>query len=129
MQMKSKILNLLLIVTSLFGYLEWGGNNSILLFQAEADIISKVFTDPTSVIHPFILLPLVGQILLLVSVFQNKPSHLLTYIGIACLALLLGFMFVIGILSLNYKIIFSTLPFLVVAGTAIFHYRKIKMQE
>ncbi|HQX43541.1 MAG TPA: hypothetical protein PK209_03250 [Saprospiraceae bacterium] len=127
--MKSKILNLLLIVTSLFGYLEWGGNNSILLFQAEADIISKVFTDPTSVIHPFILLPLVGQILLLVSVFQNKPSHLLTYIGIACLALLLGFMFVIGILSLNYKIIFSTLPFLVVAGTAIFHYRKIKMQE
>ncbi|MBK7302350.1 MAG: hypothetical protein IPI90_03670 [Saprospiraceae bacterium] len=127
--MKSKILNLLLIVTSLFGYLEWGGNNSILLFQAEADIISKLFTDPTSVIHPFILLPLVGQILLLVSVFQNKPSHLLTYIGIACLALLLGFMFVIGILGLNYKIIFSTLPFLVVAGTAIFHYRKIKMQE
>ena len=53
--MKSKILNLLLIVTSLFGYLEWGGNNSILLFQAEADIISKLFTDPTSVIHPFIL--------------------------------------------------------------------------
>ncbi|MBK8405076.1 MAG: hypothetical protein IPL25_13630 [Saprospiraceae bacterium] len=127
--MKSKILNLLLIVTSLFGYLEWGGNNSILLFQAEADIISKLFTDPTSVIHPFILLPLVGQILLLVSVFQNKPSHLLTYIGIACLALLLGFMFVIGILGLNYKIIFSTLPFLVVAVTAIFHYRKIKMQE
>ncbi|MBK9962035.1 MAG: hypothetical protein IPP06_12135 [Saprospiraceae bacterium] len=127
--MKSKILNLLLIVTSLFGYLEWGGNNSILLFQAEADIISKLFTDPTSVIHPFILLPLVGQILLLVSVFQNKPSHLLTYIGMACLALLLGFMFVIGILGLNYKIIFSTLPFLVVAGTAIFHYRKIKMQE
>jgi len=127
--MKSKILNLLLIVTYLFGYLEWGGNNSILLFQAEADIISKVFTDPTSVIHPFILLPLVGQILLLVSVFQNKPKSLLTYIGIACLALLLGFMFVIGILSLNYKIIFSTLPFLVVAGTAIFHYRKIKMQE
>ena len=127
--MKSKILNLLLIVTSLFGYLEWGGNNSILLFQAEADIISKLFTDPTSVIHPFILLPLVGQILLLVSVFQNKPSHLLTYIGMACLALLLGFMFVIGILGLNYKIIFSTLPFLVVAGTAIFHYRKIKMQQ
>ena len=127
--MKSKILNLLLIVTSLFGYLEWGGNNSILLFQAEADIISKLSTDPTSVIHPFILLPLVGQILLLVSVFQNKPSHLLTYIGMACLALLLGFMFVIGILGLNYKIIFSTLPFLVVAGTAIFHYRKIKMQE
>lgn len=109
--MKSKILNLLLIVTSLFGYLEWGGNNSILLFQAEADIISKLFTDPTSVIHPFILLPLVGQILLLVSVFQNKPSHLLTYIGIACLALLLGFMFVIGILSLNYKIIFQLYHF------------------
>lgn len=127
--MKSKILNLLLIVTSLFGYLEWGGNNSILLFQAEADIISKLFTDPTSVIHPFILLPLFGQILLLVSVFQNKPSHLLTYIGISCLAILLGFMFVIGILGLNYKIIFSTLPFLVVAVTAIFHYRKIKMQE
>ncbi len=32
--MKSKILNFFLIITSLLGYLEWGGNSHSFLFQA-----------------------------------------------------------------------------------------------
>lgn len=123
--MKSKILNLLLIVTSLIGYLEWSGDNQMLLFQGEAEIIHKLFTNPSSVIHPFILLPLIGQIILFVTLFQKKPSKILTYLSMACLGLLLGFMFVIGLLSLNYKIIFSTIPFLTVAVYTIRYLRKI----
>lgn len=124
--MKSKVLNSLLIISSLLGYLEWSGNNHSFLFQAEAEIFSKLFTDPTSILHPFIVLPMVGQVILVVTLFQKTPSKTLTYISIGSLGLLLGFMFVIGLMSLTYKIIISTIPFIVVSVIAIRHYRKIK---
>lgn len=112
--MKFKILNFLLIVTSLIGYLEWSGDSKAFLFQAEADILYKLFTNPTSVIHPFILLPLAGQLILLITLFQKEPSKILTYIGMFGLSILLGFMFAIGILSGNIKILAFSIPFLVV---------------
>ncbi|MFZ1457935.1 MAG: hypothetical protein WAT46_17960 [Saprospiraceae bacterium] len=124
--MKPKILNALLIVTSLLGYLEWSGDSHTFLFQAEAEILYKLFTNPSSVVHPFILLPLIGQILLLITLFQKSPSKILTYVSIAGLGLLLGFMFIIGLISLNYKIIISTISFLVVAVLTIINLRKLK---
>lgn len=124
--MKSKILNSLLIITSLFGYLEWSGSSRSFLFQAEGEIVSKLFTDPISTLHPFTILPLLGQVILLFTLFQKKPSKTMTYISIGGLGILLIFMFIIGLLSLNYKIIISTIPFLVVSILAIRHYRKIQ---
>ncbi|MEZ5041890.1 MAG: hypothetical protein R2828_18485 [Saprospiraceae bacterium] len=123
--MRSKILNSLLIITSLLGYLEWSGNNHSFLFQAEAQIFSKLFTDPTSVLHPFTILPMLGQVILVVTLFQKTPSKTLTYIGIGSLGILLGLMFVIGLMSLNYKVLISTIPFIVVSIIAIRHQRKI----
>jgi hypothetical protein len=121
---KDKLINILLICTSLLGYLEWGGNNSMFLYQAIGDIFKKVFIAPTSVLHPFIVLPLIGLMILLYTLLQKKPGRLWTFIGIACIGLLLIFMFVAGVLSLNYKIIFSTMPFLAMATYAIFRNRK-----
>lgn len=117
--MRAKLLNLLLIITSLFGFLEWGKGYYAFLFQAEYEVLRKLFTDTMSAVHPFTLLPLFGQILLLVTLFQKKTGKILTYIGIACLGLLLGLMFFIGILGMKFKIIISTLPFLVTAVTVI----------
>ena len=125
--MRSKLLNLLLIITSLLGYLEWGGNNHTFLFQAEGDILSKIFTDPTSVAHPFVVLPMLGQFILLFTLFQRVPGKLLTYIAIGCLAILILLIFVIGLMSLNYKMLLSTIPFLVVAVMTIMNYIKLKM--
>lgn len=121
--MKSKIFNFLLIITSLFGYLEWGGKNHLFLFKAEADIVSKLFADPLSVLHPLTILPLVGQILLVVTLFQKTPSKTLAYISIAGLGTLLGFMFIVGLLSMNFKIIISTIPFIVLSIFTIRHYK------
>jgi hypothetical protein len=121
--MKSKILNFLLIITSLLGYLEWSGNNHSFLFQAEGEILSKLFVKPVSSFHPFTLLPMFGQVILILTLFQKKPNKLLTYLGIGGLGILLGFMFVIGIMSFNLKIIFSTVPFILVAVITIRHYR------
>ncbi|MBL0340067.1 MAG: hypothetical protein IPP71_03605 [Bacteroidetes bacterium] len=124
--MKSKILNFILLLTSLIGYLEWGDNRHMFLFQAEGEILSKLVTDPLSVIHPFTLLPLAGQILLFITLFQNKPNKVLTYISIGSLGILLAFMLVVGVMSLNYKIIASTIPFLLVSAITILHHRKNK---
>lgn len=124
--MKSKILNSLLIITSLLGYLEWSGNSHSFLFQAEREILSKLFTDPISTLHPFTILPLIGQLILIITLFQKTPSKALTYISMGSLGILLAFMFVIGLLSLNYKIIISTIPFIVVSVIVIRHYRKVK---
>ena len=124
--MKSKILNFLLIIFSLFGYLEWSGNNHLFLFEAEIEIFSKLFTRPISVLHPFIVLPIAAQFILLFTLFQNKPSKKLTYISIFGLGILFLFMLFIGIISLNYKIALSTIPFIVVSIVTMLHHRKFK---
>ena len=124
--MKSKVLNLLLMITSLIGFLEWGGNNHSFLFQVEATLLSKILTDPASVMHPLTILPLLGQIALVATLFQRTPNKKLSYIGIGCLGILLGWMFAIGLMSLNFKIILSTIPFLGVAILTIRHNRENK---
>ena len=122
--MRKNVWNGLAIFASLFGYLEWGGGNGAFLFQAELEVLGKLVSDPVSAAHPFTLLPLLGQVLLLVTVFQREPSRLLTYIGLGCLGLLLVFMFLIGALSLNFKILLSTVPFIIAAVFAVMEARK-----
>lgn len=123
---KSKILNALLIITSLMGYLEWSGDSHAFLFEAEAEILSRLFTEPASVLHPFVVFPLIGQLILLITLFQKTPNKAMTFISMAGLGLLLGFMFVIGLISLNGRIVLSTVPFLLIAVLTILHYRRIK---
>lgn len=121
--MKDKLINVLLTITSLFGYLEWGGDNKMFLYQAIADIFNKIFTAPASVLHPFIVLPLTGIFILICTLFQKMPGRILTFFGIGCIGLLLAFMCVIGVISLNYKIMLSTVPFLAMATYTIFRYK------
>lgn len=122
--MKGKILNLLVILTSLIGFLQWGKGNSMFLFQAEAEVLSKLFVSPMDVIHPLIMLPLLGQILLILTLFQKEPNKFLTLSGVCALGLLLGLMLFIGLIDLNIKILASTIPFLI---TVIFIFRHHKM--
>jgi len=110
---------------SMLGYLEWGQDNSMFLFQGEVEILRRRFSDPLSVAHPLVLLPMAGQLILLMTLIPGVPRRLPTYLGIACLGLLLGFICFIGVISLNAKIFGSTLPFLFTAVYAIRHYRRI----
>lgn len=122
--MKQKIINLLLIVSSLLGYLEWGGGNHLFLLQAEGEIFKKLFNDPISVIHPFTILPFAGQIILAITLFQKTPSKVLTYIGIASIILLFLLMLFIGISTKNLKIFSSTIPFIFLSVLTILRFRK-----
>lgn len=118
---KTKIYNALLIGTSLFGYLEWGTDNRVFLYEAEGQIILKLFNHPEAVLHPFTVLPMIGQLVLLTTLFQKKPNRILTYTGMAGIGILLVLMFVIGLISFNIKILLSTLPFIIIAILTIRH--------
>jgi hypothetical protein len=124
--MKAKILNLCVLLTSLIGYLEWGRDMHMFLFQGEAEVVGKLFHDPMAVIHPLTLLPLFGQLILLYTLFQKTPGKILTYIGLGCLSLLLLFITLVGALSLNYKIVLSTIPFILSGALTVINTRRNK---
>lgn len=110
--MKNKLLILALVFTPLLAYLEWGKDNHTFLGSAEWDILQKLFTAPSGVMHPLVLLPLAGQIILLLSLFLHKQARWIVPAGIAMISILLFFILFIGLLSLKFKIILSTFPFL-----------------
>lgn len=122
--MKTKILLILLILFSLIGYLEWGQNSRQFLFEVEFEVFSKLLTNPSSVMHPFVILPFVGQIILVFNIAKKKPNPLLSYIGIGGIGVLFLMILFIGILSANIKIIAFSLPFLITAVATILHSRK-----
>lgn len=126
--MKAKLLNALLLLTSFIGYLEWGKDQNAFLALAEWDILKKTITTPQSVVHPLIIIPMISQLLLLFTLFQKNTSKFLTYIAIIGLGLLFAFITLAGLLSLNVKIVCSTLPFLIIVIVTIKYHRKINRQ-
>ena len=122
--MKLKVYISLTIVSSLIGFLEWGHNNSTFIFHGEVEVIQKLFTDPASVVHPLTIIPLIGQIILIVAFLQPVPNKKLAYAGVICISTLLLLIFIIGLITLNYKTILSTLPFLTFAVLTIRTLRK-----
>lgn len=120
-----KLLNLGLILASLIGYLEWGSDQHAFLGQTEYQLLFEQDT-LKNFMHPFVILPLLGQLLLFITLFQKTPGKVLTYTGIACLGLLLGFIFIIGIIEQNISVASSTLPFIVLSILTIRAFRKNK---
>ena len=115
MQTRFRLYSLGLIVSSLAGYLEWSKDNRMFIYQMELEVFSKFLTQPSSVIHPFVVLPLIGQLILLFNACRKKPSRALTLIGMATLGLLLFFMLLIGMLSTNLRIFAAAVPFALVS--------------
>lgn len=120
-----KVLLILLLISSLLGRMEWGGGQSMFLFQAEYDVFTKIFTSPREVLHPFILLPMAGQLLILFPVFQSIPSKVLVYTGIAGMTLLMGMLLFIALLELNWYMLVCVMPFFIVSIMVIRKFRKL----
>ncbi|MGE0638541.1 MAG: hypothetical protein AB7G44_08035 [Bacteroidia bacterium] len=119
-----RLINIGLILTSLIGYLEWGTESSTFLFQAELEVFRKFFINPLDVLHPFVLLPLFGQLLLLFTLFQKTPGRVVSLAGLSALSLLMLLLLFIGIISFNWKILVSSLPFIITGVFAVRMYWK-----
>ncbi len=117
MEQRKKIINVIIILSSFIGYLEWGTNRHAYIFQVLFELFTKNIADTSSFLHPLILIPLAGLVMLLITIFQKKPKRVLSLIGLASLSTIMLLLLFIGIIDLNPKIIISTLPF-VIAGVA-----------
>ena len=120
---KPRLINLGLFITFLICYLEWAGGNSGFVFQLELTVFSKD-DKSNSFTHPFVLIPLFGQILLFIAIFF--PNKKLTLAALLLLSVLVLMILLVGCLSLNPKIIASTLPFLSIAIYFITTFKKQK---
>lgn len=110
-----KILNLLVVLSFQIGYLAWGHGKALFIFEGEIELFKKAINHPLSLIHPIIIIPFVGQMLLLFTLLQKEPDKTLTFIGLACLAVLMLFLLFIGVYVPDIKILTSTLPFITIS--------------
>lgn len=109
--MRLRFITSLLFIFSFLGYLEWGQDQSNFIYQAEWDIMIKAFNRPLSVLHPFILLPFTGQVLLFISVVMSRPHRKWLIAGIVLISILYVIILLIGLMELNFKMILSVFPF------------------
>lgn len=115
--MKIRIATLAVILSSFIGYLEWGGEQSGFLLEMEMNILISGVKQ--ALVHPAFLIPFIGQLLLLITLFQREQKRWMIYTGTGMLSLLLVFIFIIGVLSLNVKILASASPFIFSAGVLL----------
>jgi hypothetical protein len=107
-----KLLNILLIMTSLIGYLEWPNNHGF-LFQLQYELLFGSARDFKNFLHPAILFPMTGELILIFTMFQKIPDRILTLIGLACVAVIMILLMIVGVASTNIKIAGSTIPFFI----------------
>lgn len=110
-----RIWNILLLISFLFGYLEWGKNQHLFIYQAIAELYEKGKINPLSVLHPFIILPFVGMLLFLYTVFQKTPNRIITIIGAICMSSIMVMILIIGVLVPNFKMLGSVAPYFIIA--------------
>lgn len=118
-----KLLNALLLICFSFCYLEWPGNNSSFFYELELTMIRKEGDLLNTLTHPLIFTGIVSQLILLFCIVYPKPLNKLNGIAILALSLLVLFILLVGLLAMNFKIIASVIPFLVLAS---YYFIKIK---
>ena len=119
-----KLLNICLFLSFLFGYLEWGKGQHAFIFQSEAEIFLNLKHNYTAALHPLIIIPLCGQILLLYTFFRQQVSRVLSLAGLACLSTLMLLILVTGLVTFNFKIAGSAIPFMITAVLILKYNRK-----
>lgn len=121
-----KLIVTCIFISSFFGYLAWGGDNSAFIFEAEYQILFRQGDRANTFAHPMVLLPFVGQLLMLIALFQKKPDKRLVLSGIALMSILFLLLFAIGFMGGNYKITLSTLPFI---GFSLWYIRSLYVKK
>ena len=121
-----RFLNFFLFLSFQICYLEWPPHNSMFVFQAIFEILSKTENLIDNFTHPIILLGLLTQLLLLLGVLNPKMNKKINAIGILLLSLLVLLFLLISILSLNLKMFIATLPYLSITIYFFWKYKKLK---
>jgi hypothetical protein len=100
-----------LILAFSFCYTEWGGGQSAFIVEMELEFFASVRKNLSAFGYPLILAGLLGQLGLIYGMMVPKPRFWIIAACLAFLSLVVGFFSLAGLLSLNFKIIGSTIPF------------------
>ncbi|MFN8155519.1 MAG: hypothetical protein U0Y08_14595 [Bacteroidia bacterium] len=109
--MKLRWISLGLFLSFLICYFQWG-HQSMFLFQMEADVLLSEKRNLHNFSHPLIILPFIGQLLLLVPLFKKNFPLKFILVSNILLSLLVFMVLLSGVLSMNVKMVLSTLPFI-----------------
>lgn len=126
---KRKIMAALLLLSSFFGYLAWSGQKGMFIFEMEKQILWGLFDSPSDYIHPFILLPLFGQICIMTYIIHPKPKSLWLWLGLAGIGLLMFFLFFIGLIGQQWKIWLGAAPFVTFSILTMYYFNKTKIKN
>ncbi len=69
-----RLINIAIVLGSLTPYLEWGGGNSAFLAHLEYTVLFGRTTSSDAFLHPMVVLPLAGQLLILFTLLQTSTS-------------------------------------------------------
>ncbi|MEI7801620.1 MAG: hypothetical protein WCI97_03125 [Bacteroidota bacterium] len=111
-----RLFNIGLLLTFSICYLEWPGHADYML-----QLQIAVFTSNDLIAaftHPAIITPLIGELLILISLI--RPNKKLTLLGMILLGLIVLLFLAIGIMGVNFKIILFTLPYLLLSISFLF---------
>lgn len=111
-----------LLLSFLLCYMEWGGGHSAFIGGAEYEVLNRKAGDPGSLAHPVILAGLAGQVLTLLSAFLRRPPRLLLWTAVLLPGLVVLLILLAGLLTANWKMILSTVPYLVIAFVLLRRY-------
>ena len=121
-----RLLNILLLISFSFCYLEWPGDHSTFFYQLELTILTKEGDLLNTLTHPLILTGILSQLILLICIVYPKPLNKHNGIGILALSLLVLFILLVGLLGMNFKIIASVLPFLLLASYYFYKFKPFR---
>ncbi|MEQ1624227.1 MAG: hypothetical protein ABL870_06005, partial [Sediminibacterium sp.] len=96
-----KLWNILLLLSFLIGYLEWGKDQHLFLFQAIGELYAKAIVNPIAVLHPLTLLPFLGMLLFLSTIFQKTPNRIISLVGAIGMSTIMFMILLIGIIDPN----------------------------
>ena len=125
----TRLLYIALALFPLLCYLEWGGTRSAFLFEAEYQVLFHPKEPGKTFTHPLILLPLAGQLILLIAACLKKPDRRMALAGQLMLSILVGLILIVGLLDLNSRIILSTAPFIIASVVFYRNYKKFHPQN
>ncbi len=105
-----------LLVASLLPYLKWGGGHTAFLGQIEYQLLFDQGLQWDALLHPMVMLPLAGQVLLLATLAQRLPNWWLATVALLPVTLLISLVAIGAVLTRNIESMVSVMPF--AAGVA-----------
>jgi hypothetical protein len=108
---KACIYCVLIVVLFFCGYLEWGRDRGKFLFQLPAELLQTETRDAG--LHPLVLGPVIGLLLLLVAAIRPRMPRLLVLLGLTTPIIVSGLILIGGIQGRKPVMVVSVLPFFI----------------